>query len=58
MRDTTGIAKDIISLGDVAVKLVEEKAGLDSKKKVLLIGTGNPAALVAKSLNKKEISMM
>jgi glutamyl-tRNA reductase len=56
MRDTTGIAKDIISLGDVAVKLVEEKAGLDSKKKVLLIGTGNPAALVAKSLNKKEIS--
>jgi len=56
MRDTTGIAKDIVSLGDVAVKLVEEKAGLDSKKKVLLIGTGNPAALVAKSLNKKEIS--
>jgi len=56
MRDTTGIAKDIVSLGDTAVKLVEEKAGLDSKKKVLLIGTGNSAALVAKSLNKKEIS--
>jgi len=58
MRDTTGIAKDIVSLGDVAVKLVEEKAGLDSKKKVLLIGTGNPAALVAKSLNKKKFLMM
>ena len=56
MRDTTGIAKDIVSLGDVAVKLVEEKAGLDAKKKVLLIGTGNSAALVAKTLNKKEIS--
>jgi len=56
MRDTTGISKDIISLGDIAVKLVDEKAGLDSKKKVLLIGTGNSAALVAKSLNKKEIS--
>ena len=56
MRDTTGIAKDIVSLGDTAVKLVEEKAGLDPKKKVLLIGTGNSAALVAKSLNKKEIS--
>ena len=55
MRDTTGIAKDIVSLGDTAVKLVEEKAGLDPKKKVLLIGTGNSAALVAKSLNKKEI---
>tara|TARA_B110001469_G_scaffold51222_1_gene49765 strand:- start:1 stop:567 length:567 start_codon:yes stop_codon:yes gene_type:complete len=56
MRDTTGIAKDIISLGDIAVKLVDEKAGLDSKKKILLIGTGNSAALVAKCLNKKEFS--
>ncbi|MEO2200015.1 MAG: glutamyl-tRNA reductase, partial [Nitrosopumilus sp.] len=56
MRDSTGIAKDIVSLGDVSVKLVEEKAGLDAKKKVLLIGTGNSAALVAKTLNKKEIS--
>ena len=56
MRDTTGISKDIVSLGDIAVKLVDEKAGLDSKKKVLLIGTGNSAALVAKTLNKKEIA--
>jgi len=56
MRDTTGISKDVTSLGDIAVKLVDEKAGLDSKKKVLLIGTGNSAALVAKTLNKKEIS--
>ena len=56
MRATTGISKDVTSLGDIAVKLVDEKAGLDSKKKVLLIGTGNSAALVAKSLNKKEIS--
>ena len=56
IRDTTGISKDIVSLGDIAVKLVDEKAGLDSKKKVLLIGTGNSAALVAKTLNKKEIS--
>jgi glutamyl-tRNA reductase len=56
IRDTTGISKDIVSLGDIAVKLVDEKAGLDSKKKVLLIGTGNSAALVAKTLNKKEIT--
>ena len=56
MRDTTGIAKDVVSLGDVAVKLVDEKAGLDSKKKVLLIGTGEPAAMVAKTLNKKGIA--
>ena len=55
MRDTTGIAKDVVSLGDVAVKLVDDKAGLDSKKKVLVIGTGEPAAMLAKTLSKKEI---
>ena len=55
MRDTTGISKDVVSLGDIAVKLVDEKAGLDSKKKVLIIGTGEPAAMVAKTLNTKEI---
>ena len=56
MRDTTGISKDVVSLGDVAIKLVDEKTGLDSKKKVLIIGTGEPAAMVAKTLNKREIS--
>ncbi len=55
MRDTTGISKDVVSLGDVAVKLVDEKAGLDSKKKVLVIGTGEPAAMVAKTLKTKGI---
>ena len=56
MRDTTGIAKDVISLGDIAVKLVDEKAGLDSKKKVLIIGTGEPAAMLAKTLKKKDVN--
>jgi len=56
MRDTTGIAKDVVSLGDVAVKLVDEKAGLDAKKKVLLVGTGELAAMVAKALSKKDIN--
>ena len=55
MRDTTGISKDVVSLGDVAVKLVDEKTGLDSKKKVLLIGTGEPAAMLAKTLKKRDI---
>ena len=55
MRDTTGISNDVVSLGDIAVKLVDEKAGLDAKKKVLLIGTGEPAAMVAKTLKHKEI---
>ncbi len=56
MRDTTGIAKDVVSLGDVAVKLVDEKAGLDSKKKVLIIGTGEPAAMLAKTLKIKDVN--
>ena len=56
MRDTTEISKDVLSLGDVAVKLVDEKAGLDAKKKVLLIGTGESAAMVAKTLNKKSVN--
>ncbi|RMW36317.1 MAG: glutamyl-tRNA reductase [Nitrosopumilus sp.] len=55
MRDATGIEKDVVSLGDIAVKLVDEKAGLDAKKKVLLMGTGESAAQVAKTLNKKEV---
>lgn len=55
MRDTTEISKNVISLGDIAVKLVDEKAGLDSKKKILLVGTGEPAAMVAKTLNKKDV---
>ena len=56
IRDTTGISQDVVSLGDVAINLVDEKAGLDSKKKVLLIGTGESAAMIAKTLNKREIS--
>ena len=56
MRETTGIAKDVLSLGDVTINLVDEKAGLDGKKKILLIGTGGPAAMVAKALKKKDIN--
>lgn len=55
IRATTGISSNVVSLGDVAIKLVDEKAGLDAKKKVLLIGTGEPAAMVAKTLNQKGI---
>ena len=56
IRDTTGISQDVVSLGDVAVKLVDEKAGLDAKKKVLLLGTGESAGMVAKTLNQKGVS--
>jgi len=54
IRDSTGISKGVTSIGDIAVKIAEEYAGLDGKKRVLLIGTGETAAMVAKSLNKKK----
>ena len=54
IRDSTEISKGITSLGELAVKTAEEKAGLDEKKNVLLIGTGETAAMVAKSLNAKD----
>jgi glutamyl-tRNA reductase len=53
IRDSTGISRGVTSIGDIAVKIAEESAGLDEKKHVLLIGTGETAAMVAKSLNKK-----
>jgi glutamyl-tRNA reductase len=56
IRETTGIGKNVLSLGDIAVKIVDEKAGLDAKKRILLIGTGEPAAMVAKTLNKKGLA--
>jgi len=54
IRESTGISKDVTSFGDIAVKLIDEKAGLDNKK-ILLIGTGDSAATVAKSLSKRSI---
>lgn len=55
IRETTEIGNDVTSLGDIAMRLVSEKAGVDPKKKVLLIGTGEPAAMLAKALNKMEV---
>lgn len=52
IRNSTGISKGTVSLGKVAVKTVDDKAGIKGKK-VLLIGTGETAAMVAKSLGSK-----
>ena len=54
IRDSTGISKEVTSIGEIAVKIAEAYAGLDGKKRVLLIGTGETAAMVAKSLNKRK----
>lgn len=53
IRDSTGIGKGVTSIGEIAVKIAEAHAGLDGKKRVLLIGTGETAAMVARVLNKK-----
>ena len=52
IRDSTGIGKEIITIGDMAVKIAEESMDSIGSKKILLIGTGETAGLVTKSLNK------
>jgi len=52
IRDSTGIGKDVITMGDRAMKLAEESIDNVGSKKILLIGTGETAGLVAKTLNK------
>ena len=53
IRNSTGIGIGIKSIGDIAVNLAEEKVGNIGSKKILLIGTGETAAMVAKCLNKQ-----
>ena len=53
VRTSTGISKGSISVGSMAVKLAEENVDEMKQKKILLIGTGEAATLVAKSLKKR-----
>ncbi|MFM8658605.1 MAG: glutamyl-tRNA reductase [Candidatus Nitrosotenuis sp.] len=53
IRNATQISKYGIAWGDIVVKIAEQNAGLDAKKPILLMGTGEIAAMVAKALNKK-----
>ena len=56
IRDSTGIGKDVVTMGDMAVKLAEESIDNVGSKKILLVGTGETAGLVAKTLNKNNYS--
>ena len=56
VRNSTGINKGTISVGSMAVKLAEENIDDLKSKKILLIGTGEAATLVAKSLQKRGYS--
>ncbi|MDP3780153.1 MAG: glutamyl-tRNA reductase [Nitrosopumilaceae archaeon] len=53
IRNSTGISQGGISIGSMAVKLVEENIDDLKSKSILLIGTGESATLVAKSLKKR-----
>ena len=53
IRNSTGIGRGGISLGSMAVKLAEENVDDIKSKHVLLIGTGEAATMVAKSLKKR-----
>jgi len=52
IRNSTKIGKEVISIGDMAVKLAEEAIDNVGSKKILLIGTVETACMVAKTLNK------
>ena len=54
IRNSTGIGRGGISLGSMAVKLAEENVDDIKSKHVLLIGTGEAATMVAKSLKKRD----
>ena len=53
IRNSTGISKGSVSVGSMAVKLAEENVDDMKSKQILLIGTGEAAALVAKSLKRR-----
>jgi glutamyl-tRNA reductase len=55
VRQATGIGKGSISIGSMAVNLAGENIDDLASKHILLIGTGEAASLVAKSLKKREI---
>ncbi|MEM2759744.1 MAG: glutamyl-tRNA reductase [Nitrososphaerales archaeon] len=58
VRTSTGINKGTVSYGSMAVKLAEEYLeGLDSKS-IMIIGSGEAASLVAKTLKKRKIDFM
>jgi len=55
IRNQTGLSKGSVSVGSMAVNLAEEYFDDLSTKKILIIGTGEAASLIAKSLRRRNI---
>jgi glutamyl-tRNA reductase len=58
IRNQSGLNKGSLSVGSVAVNLAEDYFDDLTRKNVLLIGTGEGASLIAKSLNKRHLNFM
>jgi glutamyl-tRNA reductase len=58
VRLLTGINKGRVSVGSVAASLAEETIGILNDKKILLIGSGEGASLIAKALKQRNVSFM
>jgi glutamyl-tRNA reductase len=58
VRSLTGINKGRVSVGSVAVSVAEESIGRLNDKKILLIGSGEGASLIAKALKQRNVSFM
>ena len=58
VRALTGINRGNVSVGSVAVNLAEESLNRLDGKKILLIGSGEGASLIAKALKRRNISFL
>ena len=58
VRALTGINKGSVSVGSVAVNLAEQSLDRLEGKKILLIGSGEGASLIAKALKRRNISFL
>ena len=58
VRALTGINRGNVSVGSVAVNLAEESLNSLDDKKILLIGSGEGASLIAKALKRRNLSFL
>lgn len=58
VRALTGINRGSVSVGSVAVNLAEESLERLDDKKILLIGSGEGASLIAKALKRRNVSFL
>lgn len=58
IRNESGLNRGSLSVGSVAVNLAEDYFDDLHDKKILLIGTGEGASLISKSLNKRHLDFL